>query len=380
MNGYQFKGRLGLQQRLLPSYRVPFFDALAAACTSGMSLFAGQPMPGEAIQTGDRPDLALYVPARNLNFGRVGSPGGSPFYLCWQAGLTRWLESWQPDALIVEANPRYISTRLACAWMRSRSRPVLGWGLGAPQGMGLWEALRGPGRRRFLSQFDGLIAYSQRGADEYRGMGFPAGRIFVAPNAVAPRPAHPPKERPPAFTRRPVVLFVGRLQARKRIDNLLLACALMPPELQPEVCIVGDGPAMADLRAAARQVYPQARFLGAKRGAELETYFSATDLFVLPGTGGLAVQEAMAHGLPVIVAEGDGTQDDLVRPENGWRVPPGDLEALVETLREALSDAARLRRMGRESYRIVAEEANIERMVDVFIQALNTVMGLPSLG
>jgi glycosyltransferase involved in cell wall biosynthesis len=356
-----------LQQRLLPSYRVPFFDALAAACTGGMSLFAGQPTPGEAIQTSDRLEVAQYVPARNLNFLGVGSP----YYLCWQAGLTRWLETWQPDALIVEANPRYLSTRLACAWMRSHSRPVLGWGLGVPQGTGLWGVLR----RRFLAQYDGLIAYSQRGADEYRRIGFPAERIFVAPNAVAPPPAQPPAERPPAFARRPVVLFVGRLQKRKRIDNLLLACALMPPELQPEVWVVGDGPAKVDFQVIARQVYPQAHFPGAKRGAELEPFFSRADLFVLPGTGGLAVQEAMAHGLPVIVAEGDGTQDDLVRPENGWRVPPGDLEALVETLREALSDAARLRRMGRESYRIVAEEANIERMVDVFIQALKAVTG-----
>ena len=50
---------------------------------------------------------------------------------------------------------------------------------------------------------------------------------------------------------------------------------------------------------------------------------------MLPGTGGLAVQQAMAHGLPVIVAQGDGTQDDLVRPENGWQIPPDDLAALT---------------------------------------------------
>jgi glycosyltransferase involved in cell wall biosynthesis len=223
-----------------------------------------------------------------------------------------------------------------------------------------------------------MIAYSQRGADEYIRMGFPTERVFVAPNAVARRPIQPPAERPPAFAGRPVVLFVGRLQMRKRIDNLLRACAALPPELQPDLWVIGDGPAMADFQALAQQVYPQAHFPGAKRDAELEAYFSAADLFVLPGTGGLAVQEAMAHGLPVIVAEGDGTQDDLVRPENGWRVPPGDTNALAQTLREALSDASRLRRMGRESFHIVAEEANIERMVSVFVQAINTVMGLKS--
>jgi glycosyltransferase involved in cell wall biosynthesis len=96
---------------------------------------------------------------------------------------------------------------------------------------------------------------------------------------------------------------------------------------------------------------------------------------VLPGTGGLAVQEAMAHGLPVIVAQGDGTQTDLVRPENGWLIPPDDLQALEAVLGEAFSDPARLRRMGAESYRIVAEEVNLEAMVGIFVQALCSVTG-----
>jgi glycosyltransferase involved in cell wall biosynthesis len=96
-------------------------------------------------------------------------------------------------------------------------------------------------------------------------------------------------------------------------------------------------------------------------------------LFVLPGTGGLAVQEAMSHGLPVIVAQGDGTQDDLVRKENGWQIPPDNFEALLSTIKEALSDAAHLRKMGEASYRIVKEEINLEKMVEVFVQALNTV-------
>ena len=84
-------------------------------------------------------------------------------------------------------------------------------------------------------------------------------------------------------------------------------------------------PPAASCRTLAENIYPQAEFPGDQRGADLQPYFAAADLFVLPGTGGLAVQEAMAAGLPVIVAEGDGTQDDLVRPDNGWQVPPGDV-------------------------------------------------------
>jgi glycosyltransferase involved in cell wall biosynthesis len=135
--------------------------------------------------------------------------------------------------------------------------------------------------------------------------------------------------------------------------------------------IVGDGPERDVLESLAKEIYPSAEFVGTKVGEELKPYFAEADLFVLPGTGGLAVHEAMSYGLPVIVAQGDGTQDDLVRKGNGWQIPPDGLDALIVTMKDALSDAARLRRMGEESYRIVKEEINIGRMVDVFVAALN---------
>jgi glycosyltransferase involved in cell wall biosynthesis len=220
---------------------------------------------------------------------------------------------------------------------------------------------------------DGMIAYSRQGASEYLKMGFPPERIFIAPNAAAPRPAAPPPPRP-ARPAGPInVLFVGRLQARKRIDDLLRACSALPPAIQPALTIVGDGPARNEFEALAQRIYPRARFTGAAFGSDLAACFAAADLFVLPGTGGLAVQQAMSYALPVLVAEGDGTQSDLVRPANGWTIPPGDTPALAAALREALVDVDRLRRMGAESYRIVAEEINLEIMAACFVQALNRV-------
>src|SRR3990172_3199317 len=145
------------------------------------------------------------------------------------------------------------------------------------------------------------------------------------------------------------------------------------PEPKPRLVIVGEGPERENLEQVARQVYPSAQFIGARHGDELKPYFAGADLFVLPGTGGLAVQEAMSHGLPVIVAKGDGTQDNLVRPGNGWQVPPGNYDALVSTMKEALADVERLREMGKESFRIVSEEINLEKMVEVFVRALNSV-------
>lgn len=354
--------RLGLMQRVLPAYRVPLFDALANACPPGLAVFAGQPRPEEMIESGEL-QVARLFPARNIHL---------PLALCWQGGLRRWLETWQPRVLIAEANPRYLRTSTAVGWMHARGRKVIGWGLGMPGAAG---GLRGAMRRSFVNQFDALITYSRQGAGEYRAAGFPPERIFVAPNAAAPRPVNPPPTRAEAFDQaRAAVLFVGRLQARKRVDLLLRACAALPADRQPALWIVGDGPVRAELEALAGQVYPAAQFFGARHGPALDPLFDTSDLFVLPGTGGLALQQAMSHALPVIAAEADGTQADLVRPENGWQLVPGSLGNLTETLDQALSDPARLRRMGLESYRIVAQEINLERMVDVFEQAVRAVL------
>jgi glycosyltransferase involved in cell wall biosynthesis len=359
-----FRGRLALQQRVLPAYRAPFFDLLAQSCEGGLSLFAGQPLPVESIAIAEVFSSANYTSAHNQHF----RDPQSSLYICRQPEIINWLEAQDPAALIVEANPRYLSTRSAIRWMQRRDRPVLGWGLGAPRSGNPIERFF---RRNFLHSLDGVVAYSRRGAEEYRALGLP--HVFVAQNAVSPRPQQTPPDRAFHPDQVPTVLFVGRLQERKRLDILLRACASLATRLQPRLIIVGDGPAKTEFEALAREIYPHAEFTGALHGPELVPYFAAADLFALPGTGGLAVQQAMAHGLPVVVAQGDGTQDDLVRPENGWQVPPGDQVAFTAALQEALSDLPRLRQMGAESYRIVAEEINLEAMVATFVQALNEV-------
>ena len=83
------------------------------------------------------------------------------------------------------------------------------------------------------------------------------------------------------------------------------------------------------------------------------------------------MQEAMSYALPVIVAEGDGTQGDLVKPENGWLIPTDDEEALTDTLKFALSDPINLRKLGQNSFKLVQEQVNIDQMVHTFVTALN---------
>ena len=359
-----YDGRLAILQRVLPAYRVPFFDLLAQSCRDGFCLYAGQSLPAEGITMASGLEHGAFISGRNLHW----RDPSSRYYLCWQRGLTGWLAAFDPDTLIVELNPRLLCTRLALRWMKRRGRPVLGWGLGVPR---LGNFLDRTFRLSLLRSLDGVLAYSGRGAREYRALGIQ--NVHTAFNAVSRPPGEKPVSRSMEIDHKPVVLFVGRLQARKRVDILLRACQELPRDLQPKLVIVGDGPDRQSFERLAAEVFPWAEFTGARHGDELIPYFQSADLFALPGTGGLAVQEAMSYGLPVLVAQGDGTQDDLVRSGNGWQVTPGDQEAFTTSLREALSDLVRLRRMGDESFRIVKEEINLEKMVDSFVGALVSV-------
>jgi len=379
----EFPGRLAIQQRVLPDYRRGLFDMMGRSCRGGVSLFAGDPRRGEGIVPAADIGSAQWERARNVHLL------GGPFYLCLQPGITNWLERFQPDVLVIEANPREVTNLLASAWMRRRGRPVLGWGLGAATGRGLTAPIRRALRRASLGGLSGVIAYSTRGKKEFEALGFPASRVFVAPNAIAPRPSISVREsrsqgveesrsgRQPARGQGragpPRLLFVGRLQSRKRVDLLLEACASLAEPV--ELWVVGDGPARADLESLARRVFPAARFHGDQRGPALEALFDQADLFVLPGTGGLAVQQALAHGLPVIVARGDGTEQDMVTPENGWLVADGDRIGLEAVIATALSDRTRLEAMGRVSRRLADSQFNLEAMVEAFLVAVNTVAG-----
>jgi glycosyltransferase involved in cell wall biosynthesis len=368
------KFRLAIQQRVIPAYRVPFLDLLSKQSDLELGVFAGTPRPEEMITSVDHLAGIDYHFTKNIHLLK------GKFYFCLQPEFLAWVKNWQPDVLIVEANPRYLSTPSAMRWMKDQHKPVIGWGLGVPQYTGPFSFLRKFSRTQFLGFLTNIISYSQNGAQQYIQAGFNPQQVFVAKNATAPAPTGTPPDRKvwnDDYT--PILLYVGRLQPRKRLDSLIHICSRLPEKLQPQLWIVGDGAIRTELESLASKTYPATKFWGEKFGNELDSIFNQADLFVLPGTGGLAVQQAMAHALPVIVAEGDGTQTGLVSDENGWNIPPDDPQALLNAISSALSNPEQLRQKGLAAYQTVKTDVNIDQMVSVFKAAsLNALSRMKS--
>ena len=123
----QYPGRLAIQQRVLPAYRAPFFEALAAACAGGLSVFAGQPLPDEQIASAQRLQTAQLVQARNRHLFKVSSP----FYQCWQGGFIDWLEALAAGCLDRGSQPA-LPQHASRGALDARPRPGrLGLGAGS---------------------------------------------------------------------------------------------------------------------------------------------------------------------------------------------------------------------------------------------------------
>jgi glycosyltransferase involved in cell wall biosynthesis len=232
-------------------------------------------------------------------------------------------------------------------------------------------ALRYSVMRTFYRLFDGLLAIGSANAEFYRAMGVPESRIFLMPYAVdnarfmqASRmtTAEHAELRASFGVRdnRPIVLFAGKFQRRKRPDDLLRAAARLTRDgVVFHVLMVGSGEMEIELRELATELgMSNVHFSGFVNQTALPRIYAACDVFVLPSENeswGLAVNEAMCVALPIVASAEIGCVPDLVQNGvNGRTFEAGDVAALADALRPLLDDAGMRRRMGQASRDIIA--------------------------
>ncbi|GAB7081461.1 glycosyltransferase [Megalodesulfovibrio paquesii] len=147
------------------------------------------------------------------------------------------------------------------------------------------------------------------------------------------------------------LLYVGRISKEKNLHLLTQAWkALLQREglaAQLELVLVGDGPYRAEMEAAMQGT--PCLFTGILEGDDLAAAYASSDLFVFPSstdTFGKVVLEAQASGLPVIVTDRGGPQENVEDGVTGRIVQAGDATALATALVELTADPQALRAMG----------------------------------
>jgi glycosyltransferase involved in cell wall biosynthesis len=265
--------------------------------------------------------------------------------------LVRDIEAWGPDAILVYTwNSR---SHLAVLRHFKNRVPVLFRGDSTLiDHRTWWRALM---RRVFLSwvysHVDVAIAVGTHNRNYFAWCGLPLSRIALSPHSIdtlrfaSDAAAH---ERRAGGWRESlgidpdsiVFLFAGKLQQKK--NPVLLLDAFRALEGAAHLVFVGNGELEAELKERS-QGLKRVHFMPFQNQSVMPAVYRLGDLFVLPSQGpeetwGLALNEAMASGRPVIASTKVGAGCDLIQPGiNGWIFESGNGSDLLERLRFALA-------------------------------------------
>ncbi|MDD2903250.1 MAG: glycosyltransferase family 4 protein [Syntrophales bacterium] len=167
----------------------------------------------------------------------------------------------------------------------------------------------------------------------------------------------------------PVVGLVARLDHRAKGHlELIQALALLKDRHPLHALMVGGGRRQEEMRelAASLGLQDKVHFLGNRR--DVPVLLQAMDIFVLPSHNegvSLAVLEAMAAGLPVIVSAVGGLPEIVQHEENGLLIPPKDVEALARSLAQLRENPDLARKLGKKAREHIEAHYSLERMGQV---------------
>lgn len=202
-----------------------------------------------------------------------------------------------------------------------------------------------------INQFDACLYVGQRNREYLEHYGAIASRLFFAPHCVdtvafsEAADAVDRAEVRASWGLQPqdqVVLFAGKLVARKRPEDLVRAVALLIQQGRRMVIVwAGDGSDRQSLQELGKMLHVPMVFLGFCNQSQLPAIYRATDVLALPSEGsetwGLVVNEAIACGTPCVVSDACGCAPDMLVPGiTGEVYEMGQVSALASALKNAL--------------------------------------------
>jgi glycosyltransferase involved in cell wall biosynthesis len=230
-------------------------------------------------------------------------------------------------------------------------------------------------RRRLAQRFyrslerraDLLICNSRTVCEAMRRMGYPPSKLRVVPNGIDTDKFRPCLRAPRADSAVIQLMTVSSLRWEKGVDRLLRILPQLLEHGSFVLTVVGDGPERVYLASLAAELKLQrvVTFVGAR--SDIPDLLAQADIFVsaphVEGFG-IAVAEAQASALPVVVMDAPGGLSEIVRDgRNGYLIPSGHWDAFVERIISLSRDPAARAAVGDAGRHSILRHYSLERTV-----------------
>lgn len=364
--------RVLVVQRVLPTYRVRFFEALSASPNLAVTVASGEVDQRSALRGGEATLGIARWPLHNAAL-RLGGRE----IVAFQSGMIPAINATDPDVIIAEFNLRIVSNLLLWMIARYRRRPLILWGHGFGKSGG---AVSRRLRLFFAHSAAAMIFYGKHQRDEFASAGVDPKKLFVARNTIDIDPVVRLAKRS-GWGERHRIIVVGRVLREKKVDVTIKAFAQAHQDLPATtvLTIIGDGPETGRLRQLAQRlgIAKRVEFTGALYvEPQIAQYFNEALVSVSSGYVGLGIIHSFAYGVPMLIAREEPHSPEIEALEdgrNGLFFPSNDPSILAACFREIINDRPRLQWMGQEARATVTQEYSVSSMVCAFEQAVEWV-------
>jgi glycosyltransferase involved in cell wall biosynthesis len=340
---------------IVTPYAVAVFTELASLCRLTVIFCARAGSRGLAWEFPD----GLPFRHRVLSGATIGRRSADSADIYPDPRLLFAVADTRPDAIVSGAFS--VPSLYAAIYSRITRKPLLIQSDGTHASERQIDAVQRTLRRLFARVSSGAIANSLPAAQRFVELGWSPHRVYLAPHSTDVAGFHDVGKRRDYRTSGTLsVLSVSRLIPRKGIDRLIAAAATARVlGADVSLTIAGTGSDEQMLRSAAADAGVPVNWLGFVPHSKLPQVFADADVFAYPTSEdpfGIAVLEAAAAGLPLVVSPHAGATADFVRHDvNGFVVDPDGREALADALVALAHDEGLRRRLGRAAYASTAE-------------------------
>lgn len=368
--------------RTIPTYRTGVLRRLNSRLGGRLVACYGPPPQGSSLSSIEA-DLGRDVRIVRLKNFWVG---GEKLHV--QAFLPALTRHGQPAAVIAEESPRSVSLPFLLAACRMRDVPIALWGHFSSNTRAFSPNNWADRYRLTLAKHaDACVCYTDGIANLLKPY-VSSDKLFVARNTLDTdtlfdiRTELENEGRESVRMRlglpmdRPIIAFMGRLIKAKGTSTLLRVVEHLQRDSAAALVVIGDGPERGAMATtAAQRGLQHIVFTGAlTRLEESAPYLFASDVMLLPGYVGLAVNHAFALGLPV-VTHASPNRARYHSPEieyvehgrNGLIVQHGSVEEMATAVHAIVRDQERFSSAALEYAR---RQLSVDRMVDGLVSSV----------
>lgn len=383
--------RVALSQRICPEWRVPVFRELASRPGIDLTVFFGRGLPTGASRNAEHirgfthhqlATIPLHFTMRGVERYRSFHPA-----LAFRVVLGRY------DVVVTEPSTNIFNNLVLYPVCKVFGKKFIWYEAGAGEQPSMMRRMIEPLVGAMARGADACVTCNSYADETLVKMGVPRNRIFRAQNTLDTsaleddvkrfRPQVDQMRRDLGVTDGKCALFVGAIEERKRVGNLIKAVGLLRAEgLDAKAVVVGDGPFQSELQSNLSASERERVVFAGRRVEDVALYLVAADVVVLPGQGGLSIVQAFACGKPFIatpecVAGGTSVRDYIKDGVNGFVVEADNVQALADKMRILFTDPELYETLARGALES-SRDLTVERMVDGIEAAIRHAVGGPA--